>query len=98
MWLHNDLCVRARNMSKRMKKYKSELRFLKDCSTKNRKGLIAHSRSDLIQAIGDASLTLLSGNIPLKKSQVVKLKKNINVLKQLASKQRTINPIQTGLF
>lgn len=72
-------------MSQRIKKCRDELCYLANCSDKNRKYIIKGSNSDLINAIGDASLTLIKNKLPLKAVHKRQLKNYIRELQLLAT-------------
>ena len=77
-------------MSKRMKQYKNELCFLSTCSKNQRVNFMKKAPSDIVKAISDISNTILYGNLPLTTNQRQRLRKSINLLKQLALKRNSL--------
>jgi hypothetical protein len=73
-------------MSRRMKKYKEELCFLGTCKKNQRQNFIRQASSEIINALGDAIKTLLTGNLPISTYYRNKLRKDISKLKLLSSK------------
>ena len=73
-------------MSRRMKKYKNELCFLATCKKNQRQNFISQASNQIINALGDAISTLLTGNLPITSYYRKKLHKDIKKLKLLSSK------------
>ena len=73
-------------MSRRMKKYKKELCFLGTCKKNQRQNFVSRASSELLNALGDAIKTLLTGNLPISSYYRKKLRKDISKLKFLSSK------------
>lgn len=73
-------------MSGRMRKYKKELCFLGTCKKNQRCTFIKSASNQIINALGDAIKTLLTGNLPISNHYRKKLRKDISKLKLLSSK------------
>ena len=73
-------------MSRRMKHYKKELCFLATCKKSQRKNFVSQLSSEVLNALGDAIKTLLTGNLPISPYYRKKLRKDISKLKFLSSK------------
>ena len=78
-------------MSERVKKYCEELKLCAKCTPSTRKVLFKHGDNDFIKAIADATWTTLDGRIPLTPMQIQKLREVQNILRLIASKERTID-------
>ena len=89
MCLQIGLIIYGNNftMSRRMKKYIDELCFFGGTCKKNqRQNFIRQASSEIINALGDAIKTLLTGNLPISTYYRNKLRKDISKLKLLSSK------------
>ena len=73
-------------MSRRMQKYKNELCFLGTCKKNQRRSFISGASNEIMNALGDAIRTLLTGNLPISTYYRTKLRKDIGKLKLLSSK------------
>ena len=73
-------------MSRRMQKYKKELCFLGTCKKSQRRIFVSRASSEVLNALGDAIKTLLTGNLPISSYYRKKLRKDISKLKLLSSK------------
>ena len=78
--------MQAFNMTTRMQKYKKELCFLGRCSKTQRNRYLNAAPSMLIRAVGDSAKSLLEGNLPISNYYRKKLRKDINILKKLATR------------
>lgn len=72
-------------MTHRVKKCSSELCYLANCCTKNRKFIIRGSNQELVKAIGDIALNIIKNKIPLTSAEKRKVKKYINALQTLGT-------------
>lgn len=70
-----------------MRNYLSVLRTIKHMNEKNRQRVIAKCNSDLIDCFCECALNVLKGNVPLKKAQLNKLRREKQNLRQLARKR-----------
>ena len=77
-------------MSNRMRKYRGDLQYLGTCPPKTRKLLLKHSNGELLKAIAEAAWTVLSGEVKLTPAQRRRFLKDESILRQLATKQRTV--------
>jgi hypothetical protein len=84
------MLFRAVTMSNRMKKCRTDLQYLGKCAPKTRKLLLKNANTDLLKAIAEAAWTVLSGEVKLTPAQRRRLVKDESILKQLATKQRTV--------
>ena len=73
-------------MSRRMQKYKKELCFLGTCKKNQRYIFVKNASNQIINAVGDAIKTLLTGNLPISSYYRKKLRKDISKLRLLSSK------------
>ena len=69
-----------------MKNYREELCFLGTCKTNQHRSFISQASSEVVNALGDAIRTLLTGNLPISTYYRNKLRKVIGKLKLLSSK------------
>ena len=83
--------TRYDTMSKRMKKYRNELRLIASATPKSRKSLLKTISNDLIKGIAEAAWTILEGKLSRQFTgkQLNRMRKNKRILKHLASKKRT---------
>jgi hypothetical protein len=77
-------------MSSRMKRYRADLNYLGTCSPKTRQLLLKNANTELLRAIAEAAWTVLSGEVKLTPGQRKRLVKDESVLRQLATKQRSL--------
>lgn len=73
-----------------MRKYRGDLQYLGTCPPKTRKLLLKNVNSELLKAIAEAAWTVLSGEVKLTPAQRRRLLKDESILRQLATKQRTV--------
>ena len=78
------------NMTKRMQKHKKELCFLSRCSKEQRYKLLNTAPSSLVHAVGDCAKSVLEGDLPISNYYRKKLRKDINILKKLATRNNSI--------
>ena len=77
-------------MSSRMKRCRGDLHYLGTCSPKTRKLILKNANGELLKAIAEAAWTVLNGDVKLTPAQKRRLIKDESVLRQLATKQRTV--------
>ena len=77
-------------MSGRMKHRRGDLHYLGTCAPKTRKLLLKNANGELLKAIAEAAWTVLSGKVKLTPMQRRRLIKDESILRQLATKQRTV--------
>lgn len=77
-------------MSSRMKRCRGDLHYLGTCSPKTRKLILKNANGELLKAIAEAAWTVLNGEVKLTPVQRRRLIKDESILKQLATKQRTV--------
>jgi len=77
-------------MSGRMKHCRGDLHYLGTCSPKTRKLLLKNANGELLKAIAEAAWTVLSGEVKLTPAQRRRLVKDESILRQLATKQRSV--------
>lgn len=78
-------------MSRRMKRNRADLEYLGTCTPKTRKLLLKNANTELLRAIAEAAWTVLSGEVKLTPAQRQRLVKDESILRQLATKQRSIS-------
>ena len=78
------------NMTTRMQKHKKELCFLSRCSKDQRYNLLNTAPSSLVHAVGDCAKSVLEGDLPISNYYRKKLRKDINILKKLATRNKSI--------
>ena len=74
-----------------MKKCRSDLKYLGQCSDKTRRLLLKNADAQLIKSLAEAAYAVLDGRVKLSPNQRLKFKRDQSILRQLASKQRTIS-------
>jgi len=74
-----------------MRKFKQDLQYLGNCPPKTRKLLLKNANTELLKAIAEAAWTVLSGEVKLTPTQRRRLVKDESILRQLATKQRTVS-------
>ena len=79
------------NMTTRMQKHKKELCFLTRCSKRQRYNLLNTAPSTLFHAVGDCAKSILEGDLPISNYYRKKLRKDINILKKLATRNNSIS-------
>ncbi len=88
-------------MSNRMKRNADALRFLARCNPKQRKSIIQHADSSLIDSLCECALNLLKGHVrlhPKQKKKLIKHKKRLRALtnKKVARKKKKVILNQHG--
>ena len=73
-----------------MKRCRGDLHYLGTCSPKTRKLILKNANGELLKAIAEAAWTVLNGDVKLTPAQKRRLIKDESVLRQLATKQRTV--------
>ena len=71
-------------MSARVKKYLPLLQFLADAKPSQRAPILSNASKELILAICEIAMNIVSGRLPITQPQLVKLKTNI---KKIASRK-----------
>jgi len=77
-------------MSKRMKAYRSDLKLLGECTPSTRKAVFKNCDKDLINAISEAVYSVLDRRVPIQPKQLARLKKDQPILRQIATKRKTV--------
>ncbi len=73
-----------------MKRCRGDLHYLGTCSPKTRKLILKNANGELLKAIAEAAWTVLNGDVKLTPAQKRRLIKDESVLRQLATKQRSV--------
>ena len=77
-------------MSKRVIKYKSELKFLGRCLPGTARLLFKHAPSSFVLAIVDVVWTTLTGKVPLSPRELTAVRSVQPALRRIASREQTV--------
>ena len=90
------MCI-AFTMSKRMNKFKSELKLLATCHPSTARLLFKQAPQEFIRAIVDATWSTLSGKLDLSPSQIDEIRSVQPTLRRIASRGQTFDERRRAL-
>lgn len=77
-------------MSKRMQKYRDELKLICNCSPDTRKLLFNKGSCEFIKALVDAIWTTLDGRLPLSNKNKKLIRSKQNILRKIVAKNTSL--------
>lgn len=77
-------------MSKRMQKYREELKLICNCSSDTRKLLFSKGSCEFIKALVDAIWTTLDGRLPLSNRKKELIRSKQHILRKIVAKKTSI--------
>ena len=91
------MCCHSVKMSKRMSKFKSELKVLATCQPSTARILFERAPQEFIRAIIDAAWTTLTGKLNLSQKDIDDIRAVQPALRRIASRGQTLDDRRTLL-
>ena len=91
------MCCHSVKMSKRMSKFKSELKLLATCQPTTARILFERAPQEFIRAIIDAAWTMLTGKLELTQRDIHDIRAVQPAIRRIASRGQTLDDRRTLL-